>query len=89
MRYRSSSNCAGFVYMNELKSRDVCLCQRKTFLGDAPELVKGNKLGFETFTRLATYSKAEQTEIKLTDGERFAIPQYGSIKLPVESLTLV
>ena len=41
----------------------MCLCQCKTLLGDAPDLafmVNGNKLGFQTFTRLATYSKAEQ-----------------------------
>ena len=35
----------------------------KTTLGDAPELVNGNKLGFQTFTRLASFSKAEQIEM--------------------------
>ena len=68
MRYRSSSNCVGFVYMNKLKSGAVCLCQCKTLLGDAPELENG-KLGFQTCTRLATYSKAEQTEMS-HDGRR-------------------
>ena len=56
MRYRSSSNCAGFVYINELKSVAVHMGQCKT-------LVNGNKLGFQTFTRLDTYSKAEQVEV--------------------------
>ena len=47
MRNRYSSNCAGFVYIKELKSRAVCLCQCKILLGDAePELVNCNKLGF-------------------------------------------
>ena len=49
--------------MNELKGGAVCLCRCETLLGDAPELVNGNKLGFQTFTRLATDSKAEQIEM--------------------------
>ena len=62
MRYRSSSNYAGFAYMYELKSGALCL----TACANA-ELVNGhgNKLGFQTFTRLATYSKAEQSQSDL------------------------
>ena len=63
MRYRYSSNCARFVYMYELKSGAVCL----TACIVNAELVNGhgNKLGFQTFTRLATYSKAEQSHSDL------------------------
>ena len=64
MRYWSSSNCEGFIYMNELKGGAVCLCWCKTLLSDVPGLLNGNKLGFQTFTPLATYFKAEQIEIK-------------------------
>ena len=53
MRCRSSSNCADFVYTNELKR-------------GPPKLVNGNKVAFQTFTRLATYSKAEQIEMRRT-----------------------
>ena len=52
MRYQSSSNCGGFVYMNDLKSG-----------GNG----HGNKLSFQTFTRLATYSKTEHILILTFD----------------------
>ena len=38
-----------------------CACV-VTLLGDAPELVNGNELDFQTFTRLSTDSKVEQIE---------------------------
>ena len=46
-----------------MKIGAVYLCQCETLLGDARELVNGDRLRFQTFTRLPTYSKAEQIEM--------------------------
>ena len=46
---------------------ELCLCWCKTLLCDVPGLLNGNKLGFQTFTPLATYSKPEQSVLNYSE----------------------